>query len=349
MKIAIISHGAAGGGSERVCTILANYLAEYGNEVHFLAMHSPKREYYIRDDVHYKYCDIGTTPKVFRLYKRIRMMREYLQSNKIDVMICFIYAEGLATLKLDNLKKIYSLRNDPNKQPKFTMRIIKRLYSKADAVVFQTNDAKDYFDESIRKHGIVIPNPLKDNLPVWDAENSRKTIIAAGRLSEQKNFEMLINAFADFVEEFPDYILSICGEGELENQLKDQVNSLGIEKSVKFEGHVTDLHDRMVESQIYVSSSNYEGISNSMLEALAIGVPTVCTDCPIGGAKMFIKDGENGFLVKVGDAKDLTEKMKKVATDLELRNKFSNNAQKIRKELEASIICHKWKNLLEEV
>ena len=86
-----------------------------------------------------------------------------------------------------------------------------------------------------------------------------------------------------------------------------------------------------------------------MLEALAIGVPTVCTDCPIGGAKMFIKDGENGFLVKVGDAKDLTEKMKKVATDLELRNKFSNNAQKIRKELEASIICHKWKNLLEEV
>ncbi|WP_051671464.1 glycosyltransferase [Oribacterium sp. P6A1] len=347
MRIAIISHGASGGGSERVATILANYLAECGNEIYFLAVHSKEREYFLREDIHYKYIDIGRTIKPFRLCKRAKVLKEYLMDNSIETMVSFIYSECLGAFWLRNIKKIYSLRNDPHRTPKTELKIIKILYKYADAVVFQTEDAKAYFDETIRNHGIVIPNPIKPNLPTWDEKHSEKTIIAAGRLSKQKNFSILLEAFAAFVKKFPDYKLSICGEGKLEYELRHKAKELGIENKVSFEGHVTDLHERMSKAQIYISSSDYEGMSNSMLEALAIGIPAICTDCPVGGARMFITDGENGFLTKVGHANDMFNHMVMLAENEKLRKQFSDESKKIREQLDASVVCKKWKTIIE--
>ena len=102
----------------------------------------------------------------------------------------------------------------------------------------------------------------------------------------------------------------------------------------------------MAESAIYVSSSDYEGISNSMLEALAIGIPAVCTDCPVGGARRYIRDGENGYLIPVGDADVMADRMLALMEDKKLGESFSKESVKIREELTDDRIFGMWKALL---
>ena len=347
MKVAILSHGASGGGSERVCTLIANNLAEKGYDVYFYAIHSDKREYYIDERVRFIYGDCTGKIKAIRFLKRTLKLKRFLKKEHIDAFISFIYDEGYATFKNKKIKKIFSLRNDPNHTNKSKRKMIERMYADADCVVFQTEDAKNFFNEKVRSHGIIIPNPVKDNLPVWKGNFSHE-IIAAGRLNKQKNFAMLLEACAMFFKNHPDYSLTICGEGGLEEELKNKAKDLGISDKVSFTGHITDLHDRMVNAEIYVSSSDYEGISNSMLEAMAIGIPCVCTDCPIGGARMFIKNEENGILVPVGDAVKMSEALEKYANDAELCRKVSEESQKIREELKTSTICEKWEAVLKE-
>ncbi len=345
MRIAILSHGASGGGSERVCTLIANYLVEKGHDVFFYAIHSDKREYYIDERVHYVYGDCPGSNKAIRFYKRTSLLKRFLKKNKIEAFVSFIYDEGYAAYNNKRIKKIFSLRNDPNQMSKVKKTLIESLYKNADKVVFQTDEAKDFFCEKVREHGVVIPNPIKDNLPVWENSGS-KEIIAAGRLSRQKNFSMLLEACASFFKKYPDYSLTICGEGDLKDELKNKAEQLGIADKVNFTGHVTDIHNRMSKAGIYVSSSDYEGLSNSMLEAMAIGIPTICTDCPIGGARMFIKNEVNGILVPVKDADSMSLALEKYAGDPELCRKVSENSRIIREQLDLATICEKWEKII---
>ncbi len=346
MKIAIISHGASGGGSERVCTLIANSFAAKGYDVFFYAIHSEKREYYIDERVKYIYGGFKGANKAIGFLKRTLKLRRFLRKEHIEVFISFIYEEGVATYKSRKIKKIFSLRNDPSRIRNSKQKMIEKLYADADRVVFQTEDAMNFYDSSVSSHGIVIPNPIKDNLPLWDSYNCKKVIIAAGRLSPQKNFHMLIKAFGKFWTEHNDYSLVICGDGDLLEQLQEYANQLGVSSSVFFPGHVSDLHERMAKSAIYVSSSDFEGLSNSMLEALAIGIPTICTDCPVGGARAYIKDGVNGFLVPVNDDEKLSMRLAEIADDPSLGRRFSEESKKIRKELSTSIICDQWEEVL---
>ncbi len=346
MKIAIISHGASGGGSERVATILANYFVSKNHDVFFYAIHSDGREYYLDDRIHYEFCEGGRIHGLSGMVKRTIALRKYIKKNKIDTLISFIYEEGISVCGIKSVKRIFSLRNDPGQISSFKAKFIGHIYKKASCVVFQTEDAKAFFGKEIQSHGTVIPNPLKSGLPTWDEDNHKKEIIAAGRLSGQKNFKMLINAFASFSRKFPDYTLTICGDGNLKEELLNQASSLGVADKIAFPGHVTDIHDRMTKAGIYVSSSDFEGLSNSMLEAMAIGIPVVCTDCPVGGARMFIKDGVNGFLVPVGDSSAMADKLERLAQDDRLQKTFSVNARELKEELDVSRICEKWERLI---
>ena len=108
-----------------------------------------------------------------------------------------------------------------------------------------------------------------------------------------------------------------------------------------------DIHTIVRDAAMFVSSSNYEGLSNSMLEAMAIGLPTICTDCPCGGAGMVIRDRENGLLVPVGDTEALCRALSEVAEDPALADKLSKNAVKIRDDLSVQRILEKWENVIE--
>lgn len=347
-KIAIVSHGLSNGGAERVAALLANKIAEKGNKVLFIAAYSSEKEYILNSKVNYCYIKPKCKNRIIKLIHRSRDIDLILERFKAEVLISFIVNETLITNIKNKIPIIYSLRNDPNYiiSGLLNKAMCFCLYRRAYKIVFQTSKAKEFFDPKVQSKGIVIGNPLTSNLPFWNKENHDSVVITACRLIPQKNLKMLIKAFSEFSKTYPEYKLSIYGKGELKSELMDYSKLLGAENNINFAGHSSEIHSIMAKSAIFVLTSNFEGLSNSMLEALAIGIPTICTDCSPGGAAEYINDFENGMLIKVGDVDGLIQRLELLAKDKELCYKLSREAVKIRRRLDENIIVEQWLDLL---
>lgn len=348
MRIAIVAHGLSDGGAERVASVVANYYAQKGNDVLYIAAYSPKKEYVLNNSIKYVYIGGDNNSKLKRLIYRSHRIDKEIESFKADTVVSFIITELIYSSFRRTTPIIYTLRIDPGQacETFINKTTCFLAYKKAAKVIFQTPEARDYFPEDIRKKGIVIANPLTRNLPYWNADTSKKTVITACRLNEQKNLPMLISAFAIFHKKHPDYSLEIYGDGYLLEDLKAYTQTCGVAEYVFFPGYAKNIHEIMANSGIFALTSNYEGLSNSMLEALAIGVPTVCTDCPPGGAALYIEDGVSGMLVPVGDTEALSRKLCQMAEDPELCLKLSENAKRIREELDVDKVLKQWEDVL---
>lgn len=294
---------------------------------------------------------------VANYHKEIKALKKVLKEKEDSTVVAFLQPTIpmvlLAGRKTKN-KIIVSERGDPKRQMKhrYGYNFIKKYYERADKVVFQTEDAKKTYPSNISAKGTVIFNPIKENLPEPYKGERNKNITTFCRISYQKNLPVLVKAFADVHKNFSDYRLRIIGNtqnADDEKALKETkalIEELNVKNFVDFEPFSLDVHNEIIKDAVYVNSSDYEGMSNAMLEAMAIGMPVVCTDCPIGGAAAVINNGENGLLVPVGDAEGLAEAIKKVVSDKELSEKLSDNAQKIREELSLPNIARKWMELM---
>lgn len=346
-KIAIIAHGLANGGAERVASILANYFSKSGYNVLFIAAYSAKKEYKLLDDVEYTYINTLKKKSFGRLIDRnIKIYRKLRQYNA-DSIFSFIVNETILSI-LHKLPIIYSLRIDPNVTKNWIDRVLREYaYLKSKKVVFQTKGAQAYFSYKIKEKSIIIPNPIYTNkLPLWSDHIHNKIFVTACRLTEQKNLPMMMQAFYKFHLEFPEYELHIYGEGELKEKLQSIIKKLDAVDYIILKGRSTKIYDIMAESYGFILTSNYEGLSNSMLEALAIGTPCICTDCPPGGAREYIRHMENGLLVPCGSPEATYEALKTLATDSSICNKFSKNSLKYRVILNADNICSQWENII---
>ena len=341
------------GGAERVTSILVDYFCNKNYKVNIIVANRGRKDYVVDKRANVIFLpEPESRFKIIRSYKRYISLRNTLISLQSDTIISLSNAWGefrlITSMQTKNSKLIMSERNDPSSHPESPiMRIIRNFnYRFADIMVFQTPGAKAYFCKKIQSKGVIIPNPIKENLPDPYIGDRKKVIVNYCRLHRQKNLKMLIDAFNMLSQEYSEYTLEIYGRGELEEQLKRYVASLELEGKVLIKGFEKDIHNKIIDSAMFVSSSNYEGISNSMLEALAIGLPTICTDCPPGGARMFIHTFENGILVPVGDTKALYEGMKYVIENPNKAEEMSRNSIKIRDELAVDIICKQWFELL---
>ena len=207
--------------------------------------------------------------------------------------------------------------------------------------------AKNYFKKSIKNKGFVIENPIPTNLPKPYTGERKKRICCIGRLVEQKNFHLMINAFNKINEKHKEFVLEIYGEGPLELSLKKQVNELDLNDYVIFRGFSKNIYSDVIDSYAYVSTSNYEGISNTMIEAISMGIPTICTDCPIGGARQMIINDINGILVPVNDEKSLVDALLKLIDDPLFAKKLSDNYYILYEKYSIDIIGNKWIKLLD--
>ena len=350
MRIAIVAHGLSNGGAERVASLVANHYVNRGHDVLFVAAYSPDREYRLEDAVEYVYAGGNHSNKITRLLGRSYRIQRAVKKFRADVAISFVINESLYSTLRGTVPYIYTLRNDPgNICGSAVMRLTSNLaFGKARKVIFQTPDARKFFSQSIQDKGVVIANPLTRNLPQWQGpDGCKKTIITACRLNSQKNLPMLISAFAAFHRKHPEYALEIYGEGELREQLQTYAKKCGVADCVAFPGYAKNIHEIMTQSGIFALTSDYEGLSNSMLEALAIGIPTVCTDCPPGGAAMYIEDGVSGMLVPVRDVDALTQKLCRMAEDPALCVKMSENSRKIREILDVDQVLKQWEAVLQ--
>lgn len=342
--------GPGWGGAHRVSAIIANYLVEKGYSVNIIVWDKIQIDYPINDKVKIIDLNIKQNSELARI-KACLETRKILKKNKeafVYILMSRIAVDVFLSTLFMKLKIIASERTDPNSEPKKKIfRIIRnQMFKYMYKTVYQTNDAKLYFPKKAQKNGIVIPNPLTPNLPKAYHGEREKVFVTYGRIDKQKNLKMMIDAFVKSHEKHENYILEIYGNGLEKENIKKYIEEKKASDYIKMYNFSKNIHEQILKKYAYLSSSDYEGMSNSMLEALAIGLPCICTDCPIGGAKMMIKDGVNGMLVPVENSQAMTEKINELIENKELCAKLSQNSVHIREELDQEKICEKWEELM---
>lgn len=252
---------------------------------------------------------------------------------------------------------IYAERNAPEidfPEDEAKRQRLLHLLKNASGAVLQTHDELEFFGDTF-KNAAVIRNPVKPDLPEPYTGERRKVAVNFCRIADQKNLPLMIRAFIKLHERYPEYTLEIYGNTVTENEekIKEKLNGMISELSaddyIRILPPRSDVHSVIRDCAMFVSSSDFEGLSNSMIEAMAIGLPCVCTDCLGGGAREMIRHGENGLLVPMNDADALCDAMKLMIEDSGLAQKCSQNAAKIRGELSADRIAQLWIDFIEKI
>ena len=346
-RIVFIVPSLKSGGAERVIVTLANWLSrEFQVEIWMLI--DSQIEYALSDKVYLN--QSYTTIRKGGVIRLFWLMKHLIKKRKNTIVISFMTKLNLYAIiaaKLTGMKVIVSERNDPSRTIAAKYNSIRDfLYRFADKIVFQTEGAKNFFSNKVQKNGIIILNPLRGKIPNLYEGKREKKIVAVSRLHPQKNLDLLIEAFGEFTKEYSDFSLVIYGEGPLEDVLKGKTKECKLQDKVIFAGVNENVLDLIKNATMFTITSNFEGLSNALIEAMAIGLPCISTDSPPGGARMIIKDKTNGLLVPVGDKNRLIAAMKKIASNEEYAAYLGKNAAEIRKRVNEETICSQWKQLI---
>lgn len=347
-KISFVIGGMSRGGAERVISILANHYAELGWNVDIVMFLQNNVEYKLDDRIHLVDMTRKTQNKIAGAPYWVSSFKRYIKRKDPDVIVSFVARINvvvlLATLGMKK-KIIISERNDPalDGRSKFLDAITKVLYKSARKIIFQTNRAAGHFKGSILKNSVIIPNPITVNCFVQ--EKTKHKIVSVGRLAEQKNHQLLIDAFSEIVERHPDYELWIYGEGTLRNELEKKISKLHLENKIFLPGNTPDIYEKIADAEIFVLVSNYEGLSNALLEAMMMGLPCISTTC--AGSDEYIEDGCNGLLVPVGDREKLTVAIERLIENDSLRISIGKSGKKSVEQCDSRIVIKKWCEAIE--
>lgn len=354
MKIFFTIGSLSGGGAERVVSVLANNFSRKGHEVTIVTL--SKNVYTYPLDMGIRRIHISPSIKIkgFSGGQKILKLKKYISLVNPDIVISFttgINIYVLLTKLLLPFRVIVSERNDPKRDPKNIIYRIARnvLYNLSDGVVFQTPDAQHYFSSRIQSKGVIINNPIKPDLPEPFTGERKKCIVATGRLENQKNYTLLFEAFAVFRQKYPEYTLDIYGEGSLLKQLKQLTVDLKIDKQTTFKGVVANWHQEARDANMYILSSDYEGMPNALMEALAIGLPCIATNCPCGGPRLLIENGVNGLLIPVNDKDALIKCMLNLEEFPDEGESMGNIAAIDMKKFSVNNITVEWETLINKI
>ena len=347
-KIVIVTRCMHAGGAERVISQLINY----GVSLYDISLIILENQYSIDYEIP-KECDviIIKNEKKSLVGKKVSgylQVRKYVKSINPDVVLSMPEDIGIyviAALMGTKYPVIVSERNDPQVMPykKTTRMLRKMVYPFAKGFVFQTNLAASFFSKKIQNKSIVLSNPLElSRLPSPYLGEREKLIVGAGRLETQKNFPLLIDAFAEFYKSHNDYKLIIYGEGRLKRYLEEYALLKLPNTAFTFAGRVDNLPVCINKATVFVLSSNFEGMPNVLIEAMACGVPSISTDCPSGGSADLIVDNVNGFLTAVGDSEAITNRMKYIIENENIVKEMSEKAVLIRERLDSNIVSKQW-------
>lgn len=351
MKVTFFIGGLSGGGAERVVCQLSSYLVKKNYEVEILTVSESGRPYSLDERVSIKSLDSEkkSMNRVLRIFQKLMSLRRYVIQNETDVYVAFLTYSIAAMALMRRIVKvpiIASSRNDPSLYP-FTMKkILMWAIKRVDGVVNQTTEIDEYFKKCIAmKSSTVIPNAISSEFKPYYGKREKK-IVTAGRFNKQKNIPLLLNSFARLSKEYPDYRLVIYGEGILKTEYIDIAKELGILDQVDFPGYVSNVSEKMKDAAMFVLPSDYEGISNALIEAMATGIPCISTDSLGGGSRMLIKDHENGLLVPRSDVDKMYYAMKEYIDNPELANNCGFEASKIPSVFAPDNIYHMWEEYI---
>ncbi len=350
MKIMCVIGAFSFGGAEHVMTNLVNYFNKTDEVIYISLFHRDSPAYPIDEGV----CIINGVGFSKKL-SAVGMLRKIIKEQKPDIILSFMTQINnltiMATLAT-GIPIVVSERADPKRTPGILNKLLRWVFYRfADGFVFQTNDAKGYFSKTIQEKSEVIPNPIFVSTEDLSFVSKKRdhVIVSVGRLEDQKNFPLLITAFSRVSDEYPDYELHIYGDGSKKEQLETLAQKLNIMNKVRFCGTHRDLHTRIRNASLFILPSDFEGMPNSLMEAMALGMCCISTDCPVGGPKELIDNGENGFLIPVGYVDQLESTMRKLLKNQDLIRTTGEKAKEIMIRLNPDKISERWKTFLNKI
>lgn len=352
MKIMFYINEIRKGGAERVVTNLCNYFSSH-NEVILLTTRFYEPEYEISPNVKQLYLPSNKFNDKFSKisFSKFRELKKIIQKENPDIVLSFlpeacfrVAAVKKYTKVMKDIPLIVSIRDNPyvEYQNKLIFKIMKTLYQNIDGMIVQTEDCLNYFN-FLNCDKKIIPNPINEEFIGCIFEKKReKNIVSVNRLTEQKNPFLLIRAFEKFLEKGNDYNLIMYGDGNLKFQLQQYINDNNLQDKIFLPGKVNNVKDHIINASMFVLPSNHEGMPNALMEAMALGLPCIATDSPIGGCRFLIQNNENGILIPVGGENELVDAMNKIANDSFFSKKISENAKKISNTLAPLKIYQIW-------
>lgn len=360
MRIAFTCNKLNNGGAERVICNIANRMVQDGHEVKIICLCKTDSFYYYLDDA----------IAVVELDKSANNLDKSFLSRKIDglknlnrlknaitgsdIVISFYTRQNCYSIfvcKLLNIPIICAERDHFFLQDGRINQILRNVfYPLADGFIHQTSMMRTELrnKSGVRCKDVVIPNPLW--MTDFPPRNPIEGYVAAvGRLEDQKNYIEMIRAFAMAHEKAERLSLHIFGAGPMRKDIENFVESIGLQKVIILEGITKDIRTVFEKSDIYVLFSKGEGYPNALMEALACGVPSISSACPVGGPEDMINDGVNGILVPTNDVTALSDAIIKLVNDDQMKKKFSEESTVIRTTNEFTRIYRQWMNYIEEV
>jgi glycosyltransferase involved in cell wall biosynthesis len=344
------------GGAERVMVNLANMFSQRSYEVLLVTSFLDREEYALSSNVRRLSLEENDIDQSFikKNVTRINKLREICKKERPDILVSFMaeanFRAILATRFL-GIKTLISVRNDPRQEYLSLLfkAAAKILYPFASGCVFQTEDAKMWFSRTVQKKSRIILNQVDEKFYRVNLKGDRRDIVTVGRLESQKNQKLLIEAFAQIAKDFPEDNLRLYGDGELRQSLAGLAASLGISNRISFMGACMDIQDKIKDARIFVLSSDYEGLPNAVMEAMALGIPVISTDCPCGGPRLLIKNNINGILVSTGNKEELTQAMRRLLSDKKYTKKISVNAKIRAMEFRPEKVFEMWEDYINSI
>lgn len=323
-KVLIAVSLLTGGGAERVVSVWATQLAQKGYDVSLLLYGRSEDEYFVDDRVKiYTIANDLESYKALGYLQRFKRMRKIVKSIQPDVVISFLQRiqiwMGAATFGM-KVKRVETVRINPWKSYEnggFEKKLWHNCFKKADTIIVQTGEQAEYFNEKLQKKCVVISNPIAERYCKNPKEEYSKQIckfVAMGRVTEQKNYPVMIEAFAKAKKQCPEIELAIYGTGEpsYAQSLQELIEKYGVSDCVKLMGRIPDTLPALKTADAFLMTSDFEGLPNALIEAMTVGLPCISTNCRTGPRDL-IDDGENGFLTRVGDVDDIAAAIVKVA------------------------------------
>jgi len=362
MRIALTICSLEAGGAERVLSGMANYWADTNNHsVAVITLSGAKSDWYpLHPKVERRGLDLlaqagGISDALTNNLRRVWHLRRYLKQFRPDVVISFIEKTNILTLLAcagQKVPVIVSERADPREKPIDPVwhRLRTWTYAHADAIVVQSSSLQEWASKFAGAKVVhVVPNPIRPLMANTALSRSRnRTVIAMGRLTRQKGFDLLLAAFAQCRKRYPEWRLMILGEGEERHELEALSTRLGLQEYVRFPGLVKTPEDELCRADLFVLSSRWEGFPNALLEAMACGLPVVATNCLTGPADI-ISDGKDGVLVAPNDVGALAMAMSRLMGEEAVRQELGRRAPEVLNRFNQQAVMVMWEQLLDGV
>jgi glycosyltransferase involved in cell wall biosynthesis len=379
MRLTLVISSLFSGGAERVMSIMANYWVAKDWEITILTFDDGTKPPFYELDSRVCHMSLNIAGESYNLLvgiwknlKRIQILQSAITESNPDAVISFMdqvnvltllamrFSPGNVTLqelpwgtRSLNIPVIVSERVDPALYSigKIWEQLRRWTYPLADRLVVQTQGALSYFSPGQQNRANIIPNPVV--LPTRRKNTSGglwvgRSLIAIGRLMKQKGFDLLLQAFARLKDHHPEWTLTILGEGELRTELESLRDSLGLSGRVHLPGVVKNPYQVLMQADIFVMSSRFEGFPNALCEAMACGVPVISTDCP-SGPREIIRDGVDGILVPNEDVEALTAAMARLISDEVERRRLSSRTPEVIERFNLEKIMCMWEDVVAQV